>query len=45
MARTRDRPALVWLYRIFLGLNFCSAVGFIVYALLLENPPSTALPL
>jgi hypothetical protein len=46
MARTtRDKPVVAWLLRGFLLLNFCSAVGFIVYALILQNPPKTALPL
>lgn len=45
MARARDRPAFIWMMRIFLGLNLLSAIGFIVYALILENPPKTALPL
>ncbi len=45
MAKKAQRPALVWTLRAFLLLNFCSALGFIIYALILENPPKTALPL
>ncbi|KAL4855458.1 Dual specificity protein kinase YAK1 [Chlorella vulgaris] len=45
MARKRDRPVTAWLLRCFLLLNACSAIGFIVYALILQNPPKTALPL
>lgn len=45
MARAPQRPALVWALRSFLLLNFCSSLGFIIYAFILENPPKTALPL
>lgn len=45
MAKTPQRPALVWSLRACLLLEFCSALGMIIYALILENPPKTALPL
>lgn len=45
MARSRERPVVAWMLRSFLLLNFLSAVGFIAYAFILQNPPKTALPL
>jgi hypothetical protein len=44
MAR-RENAALTWTLRAFILLNIMSAAGFIAYALILENPPKTALPL
>lgn len=45
MASPRQRAPVVWAMRMFVLLNLMSSVGFIVYALILENPPATALPL
>lgn len=45
MAKKAERPALVWSLRACLLLEFISALGMIIYALILENPPKTALPL
>ena len=46
MARSRrDSPVLAWILRVLLLLNLLSAVGFIVYSLMLQNPPKTALPM
>lgn len=45
MAKRPQNPALVWSLRACLLLQFCSALGMIIYALILENPPQTALPL
>ncbi len=43
--RNKEHPLVTWTLRIFLLLNLLSAVGFIVYAFILQNPPTTALPL
>lgn len=46
MARTKvATPVMAWVLRIFVLLNLISTVGFIIYAIILENPPTSALPL
>ena len=44
MPPRREHTVLTWTLRIFILLNIMSAVGFIAYAFILENPPKTALP-
>ena len=45
MARNKEHPLVTWTLRILLLLNLLSAVGFIAYTFILQNPPKSALPL
>lgn len=45
MSKARSSPALAWTLRLFIFLNLVSTVGFIIYAIILQNPPKSALPL
>ena len=41
----RHKPILPWVMRFFSVLQLLTGVGFIIYALILESPPKTAIPM
>ncbi|GAB4814716.1 hypothetical protein N2152v2_001762 [Parachlorella kessleri] len=41
----RHKPILPWVMRFFSVLQLLTGVGFIIYALILESPPKTAIPI
>lgn len=46
MARHRaSTPWMVWIMRATIVLNLLSTIGFIIFAVILQNPPKSALPL